>query len=133
MGSIYKRERKNGGHTYYADVSRNGKREQVSLRTSNHEVAKAKLRGDHSHAKLQLPSRDLALGATVERSRDAFDVAHHVCEARRPQAEDRNIFAVRELRDDASDVVDRAAQTSHRSCVTITSGAKAASWCSSTS
>ena len=44
MGSIYKRPRKSGGYTHYADVWRAGRRKQVSLRTSNHEVAKAKLR-----------------------------------------------------------------------------------------
>jgi len=44
MGTIYKRPRKGGGHTYYGDVWRNGKRQQVSLRTGNLEVAKARLR-----------------------------------------------------------------------------------------
>jgi integrase len=44
MGTIYKRDRKSGGYTYYGDVWRHGKRQQVSLRTSNLEVAKARLR-----------------------------------------------------------------------------------------
>jgi len=44
MGTLYKRERKSGGYTYYGDVWRNGRRQQVSLRTSNFEVAKARLR-----------------------------------------------------------------------------------------
>lgn len=44
MGTIYKRERKSGGWTYYGDIWRDGKRQQVSLRTSNLEVAKARLK-----------------------------------------------------------------------------------------
>ena len=79
MGNIYKRPRKTGGTVYYGDYWRNGRRIQVSLRTSNFEVAKARLRD------LELATTDSGPHATQALA-DCLDYFTGIACAAKPDA-----------------------------------------------